>query len=220
MNARTAIVALLLVVMAPAAAWEPVDPPPQATLQWVAEDMNYNGVPMRIQFFRSNLALPALLEHYRQRWSEGGKRRYVENDLGPWKVISHEQGDYFIAVQVRPATDRGSEGYLSQRPTHARPKASLGDGFPFPPGSEVVNDILTRDPDRSARTLLAFNGLTVDANADFYRTRLTREGWAIADDAKGRNGGRQLVLRGPAGELSLALAGGPRTAVAATLVRK
>jgi hypothetical protein len=219
MNVRTAIGVLLFAATAPAAAWEPVDPPPQATLQWVAEDMNYNGVPMRVQFFRSKITLAALLEHYRQRWSEGGQRRYVENDVGPWKAISREQGDYFITVQVRPA-GKGSEGYLSQRPTHARPKAGLGDGFPFPPGSDVVNDILTRDSDRTARTLLAFNGLTVDANADFYRTRLTKEGWAVADDAKGRNGGRQLVLRGPAGELSLALTGGARTAVAATLVRK
>jgi hypothetical protein len=97
----------------------------------------------------------------------------------------------------------------------------LGQGVFLPPGSEVVNDILNRDGHRPARTLLAFNGLSVDANAAYFRERYTQEGWTVASDAKGRNGGRQMVLQRKGEELSLALAfRDGKTALGATLVAR
>ncbi len=211
---------LLLLGAAPAQAWTTVEEPPLASLEWVAQDMVYNGVPMRIQFFRSKAAPPEVLAHYRQRWTDGGRRHYVENNLGPWKVISRALNDYFVTVQVRPAA-AGTEGYLSQRPLKAPPRPVLGQGFPLPPGSEVVNDILSRDDNRQGRTLLAFNPLPVEANATFFRNSLTGEGWTMASEGNARNGGRQMVLQKGNQELSLALTvAGGRTAVGATIVRR
>lgn len=212
---------LLLLAVAPCRAWTRVETPPAASLEWVAEDMVYNGVPMRIQFFRSKVAPGEVLAHYRQRWSDGARRQYVENRLGPWKVISRAVGAFFITVQVRPASGGGAEGYLAQRPLAAKARPVLGQGVALPPGSEVVNDILSRDAHRPARTLLAFNGLSTDANAAFFRERYAREGWTIASDAKGQGGVRQMVLQRDGEEMSLALSfRNGKTALGATLVAR
>jgi len=216
---RTLVLALLLLLAAPARAWTTVEAPPLATLEWVAQDMVYNGVPTCIQMFRSKAAPQEVLAYYRQRWTDGGKQSYVENQLGPWKTISRAVGDIFVTVQVRPA-GRGSEGYLSQRPVKTPPRPILGQGFPLPPGSEVVNDILSRDGDRQGRTLLAFNQMSVDANAAYFRGTLGKDGWTVASEGRARNGGRQMVLQKGNQELSLALTStGGRTAVGATIVR-
>jgi len=210
---------LLFLLASPASAWMPVEEPPHATLEWVAQDMVYNGIPTRIQFFRSKAAPADVLAFYRQRWTEGGQPRYVENRPGPWQSISRALGDFFVTVQVRAAAD-GAEGYLSQRPIRTPPSPALGQGFALPQGSEVVNDITSRDGDRQARTLLAFNSLTVDANASFFRSSLGREGWDLVSDAGARNGGRQMILRRSSDELSVAMtARRSGTAVGATLVR-
>lgn len=211
---------LLLLLSCPASAWMPVEEPPRATLEWVAQDMVYNGIPTRIQFFRSKTAPEDVLAYYRRRWTENGQRRYVENSPGPWNSISRAIGDFFVTVQVRRAAGGGAEGYLSQRPLKPPPAPALGQGFALPQGTEVVNDIQSRDGDRQARTVLAFNSLTVDANAAFFRSSLAREGWDMASDAGARNGGRQMVLRRGSDEISIALAiNRSGTAVGATLVR-
>lgn len=210
----------LAIATMPAAAWTTFDAPPSASLEWVAQDMVFNGVAMRIQFFRTKAAPTEVLAYYRQRWSEGGKRLYVENRLGPWQTISRASGDYFLTAQIRPGGGGGAEGYLSQRPLKVPPRSVLGQGFSLPAGSEVVNDIQSEDEGRRARTLLVFNELTVDANAVFFRGTLEREGWTLVSEGRGRNGARQLVLRKGQDELSLALAArAGRTAVGATLVR-
>lgn len=201
-------------------AWTSVESPPLASLEWVAQDMVYNGISMRVQFFRSKVAPVDVLAYYRQQWTEGGRRNYVENNFGPWKMISHGTGDYLVTVQVRPAGSGNSEGYLSQRPLKTPPRQILGQGFVLPPGSEVVNDIQSRDGDRQGRTLLAFNSLAVEANAAFFRSNLEREGWSLVSEGRAKNGGRQLVMRYASDELSLAMTvKGGRTAVGATLVR-
>jgi hypothetical protein len=217
---KRALFGLLMLLALPAAAWITFESPPAASLEWVAEDMVFNGLAMRVQFFRGKAAPTDVLAFYRQRWSEGGKRQYVENTVGPWKTISRASGDYFLTAQIRPAAGGGSEGYLSQRPVKLAPRPVLGQGFNLPSGSEVVNDILSQDGERRGRTLLAFNGQTVDANASFFRDSLPQEGWTLVGEGRARDGGRQMVLRQGRDELSLAMtAKGGRTAVGATLVR-
>jgi hypothetical protein len=217
---RLAFACLFLAAPVSAVAWATFDAPPSASLEWVAQDLVFNGVAMRIQFFRTKAAPAEVLAYYRQRWTEGGKRLYVENNLGPWRTISHASGDYFLTAQIRPAARGGAEGYLSQRPLKMAPRPILGQGFDLPSGSEVVNDILSQDGDRRGRTLLLFNNLSVDANATFFRGNLQQDGWTLVSEGRGRDGGRQLVLRRGSDELSLAMAAkGNRTAIGATLVR-
>lgn len=209
---------LLLLLAAPCRAWVSVEPPPDSRLAWVAEDMVHNGVPMRIQFFHSPATPGEVLDHYRRRWREGGAARYVENRLGPWMVIARAEGAFFVSVQVRPAAT-GAEGYLAQRALDAAP-ATLGQGVALPPGSAVANDILSRDAQRPARTLLLFNGLSVAANADFFRERYARDGWAVVSEGRARGGG-QLVLQRGSEELSLAFSPSEgKTAIGATWVSK
>ncbi len=219
---RALLLAALLLLAAPAArAWVTMEAPPQSTVSWVAQDMVYNGVPMRIQYFHSKNSLPQVLAYYRQRWTDTGWKNYVENTVGPWRNISRAQGDFFLVVQVRPAAGNTAEGYLSQRPLKMSPRPLLGQGAPLPPGSEVVNDIRSNDGDRQGRTLVAFCPLSVDASASYYRESMGKDGWTLVNEGKARNGGRQMVLRKDNQELSLAFApSGSRTAIGMTIVTR
>lgn len=216
---RLVVALLILLDLSPAWAWVKIEEPPLSTVEWVAQDMVFNGIPMRMQTFHSKASANEVLAHYRQLWSPGGRRQYVENDLGPWRTISRQQDDFFITVQVRRAAD-GTEGYLSQRlfKIEAQPVATRR--FDLPPGTKLVNDIVTRDSGRSARTVLAFNNLSVDDNAAFFRKQYTQAGWSIASDAKADDK-RQMVLQRANEELSVAIASQPGgTAVAATQVSR
>jgi hypothetical protein len=219
---RILLFAALLLLTAPAArAWVSVEAPPQSTVTWVARDMVYNGVPMRIQYFHSKHSPAQVLDYYRQRWTDGGKKNYVENTVGPWRNISRAKGDVFVTVQARPAAGGTTEGYLSQRPLKSPPPPQLGRGAPLPPGSEVVNDILSNDGDRQSRTLLAYCPLSVDASAAHYREAMGKDGWTLVNEGKARSGGRQMVLRKDDQELSLAFSpSGNRTAIGMTIVKR
>jgi len=216
------LLAALLLLAAPAArAWVTMEAPPQSTVAWVAQDMVYNGIPMRIQYFHSKRSLNDVLAYYRQRWTDIGWKNYVENTVGPWRNISRAQGDFFLVVQVRPAVGNTAEGYLSQRPLKSPPRPLLGQGAPLPSGSEVVNDILSHDEDRQGRTLLAYSPLSVDACAAYYRDATGKDGWTLVSEGKTQNGGRQMVLRKGSQELSAAFApSGNRTAIGMTIVTR
>ncbi len=218
---RAVLLLVLGLLAVPAArAWVTVETPSLTRLEWVAEDMVYNGVPMRIQYFHTRLSQAELLAFYRQRWTDGGRKGYVENTVGPWKTISRAAGSFFVTVQIRPLKS-GSEGYLSQRPLAPPPSVLLGRGAPLPPGSEVVNDILSNDAGRQGRTLLAYCPLSVDASATFYRDTVAKHGWTVVSEGKARNGGRQMVLRKGNEELSLAFTpAGSRTAIGMTIVTR
>ena len=219
---RALLLAALLLLTAPAArAWVAMEAPPQSTVAWVAQDMVYNGVPMRIQYFHSKYSLPQVLAYYRQRWTDIGWKNYVEYTAGPWRNISRAQGDFFVVVQVRPATGNTAEGYLSQRPLKMSPRPLLGQGVPLPPGSKVANDIQSNDGDRLGRTVLAFCPLSVNASAAYYREYMAKDGWSLVSEGKARNGGRQMVLRKDNQELSVAFApSGDGTAIGMTIVTR
>lgn len=206
---------MLLLVPALTWGWPQVEPPPQAQVSWVAENMRYNGVPMRIQQFESTSSAEAVLEFYRARWLPAGAQDPTQ-PLGPYRVLARPEGGYLLSVQVRP-NGAGSTGYLTVTHIAARRAAPLGEGFPHPPGSRVINDIQSEDGGRRGRTLLLHNGHSLRTNTAFYGDRLPAQGWGLIAQ-RGEGGGEVLLFRRGEARLNLVITPSAEgTAVAAQI---
>ncbi|HTT07933.1 MAG TPA: hypothetical protein VMH34_04000 [Gammaproteobacteria bacterium] len=172
-------------------------PPPQAKVEWVAEDMVMNGIAMRVRRFESPASVEQVLGFYKQRWQDGekGELGYAETDaLEPWQLLSRVERGRLLTVQVQP-TASGSWGYLglSDLPQF-KGAPRLGEGFPKLSGSRVLNDIVSNDPGKRGRSLLIANSLSIGINAAYYRDHYENEGWhKVMDEIGGRGALRTLV---------------------------
>jgi hypothetical protein len=168
-------------------------PQPQAKVQWVSPYMLFNGVPMSVKRFDSDLSAASVLAFYRRVWAGSGQAAPVENPVGVWQTISAMRGNCFFTVQVQAAGASGSTGLLSatQQPDKTRVIASDMQ-LPMMSGSSIINDIAHRDDGKNARTLLLSNTFSAQANADFYRQNLTDQGWKML------NSYEMTTAKGPA----------------------
>lgn len=158
--------------------WPVIEPPPAARVQSVADDMKYNGVPMRIRQFSSERDVDSVLSFYRQRWGGEAKQKPVENSLGEWRIVGRQDGDYYLTVQVKRREQGGSEGFMgvSRLPSLTeRPRVDLL--FPRMPGSEVISDIDSNDSGKVAKTLILRNDHSVTSNASYYQSMMPGQDW-------------------------------------------
>ena len=88
-----------------------------------------------------------------------------------------------MTVQVTEEGDRGSSGLLAMsRLPDPDNLPKLGEGFPKLSGSNVVNDISSRDIGKDGRTLQMINRYSVERNAIFYRNHFENQGWGMDMD--------------------------------------
>lgn len=162
------------------APWPQISEPPRSNAQWVADNVLQNGIPMQVKTFRSSASLEAVMNHYRQDWTENGGTA-IENRLGEWFVIGRREGDYYVTIQVRETGKSESEGFIAVNDLSALldERASLEDTFPRMGGSQVVSKTVSSDLGRNATTLIFENSYTANANASFYVGELKSTGWSL-----------------------------------------
>lgn len=220
---RSAALAAVLVLAGCAHAaqdvsWPELPAPPRSTVQWVAEHMQFNGMPMQIRTFRAQASAADVLSYYRARWWKGTRCDCVENGVGAYRQIARGEGRYFYSVQVKALDARTSEGYLAVS-VPAAPAAKPGAGFPQPPATRVMNDIRADDGDTASRTLLMENRHAVAVNVAFYERELERLGWHAAGQLPAAGPASALRFRRANGEITLVFKqSGRRTVAAATVV--
>lgn len=162
-----------------AAQWPHFEAPPAASVKWVAQDIVHNGVPMKIKSFQSRASSEEVVQFYRQRWGDDGEGKFVEQTVGPWKVIGTVKEVYNLTVQVQTGADgSASEGFLgiSTLPSVDRPVGPARD-FPQLGGSQLISETISHDSGQGANTLIIQNDYSVGANVSFYSSRLPTMGW-------------------------------------------
>lgn len=145
-------------------------------LTLVAEDMQFNGMPMRLIEFRTGMSRDRVIQFYRSEW----RGELAEARMGESAILSHRDGNYLLTVQINPERDLETVGTLSVAPLFDSKKntpSALGKGFPMPPGTVVVNDIVATDGPKKSRTLLLTTTKNLRQTYDFYNRRLQQEGW-------------------------------------------
>jgi len=184
-------------------------PPPASSVEWVSQNMQLNGMSMRVRRFQTDRPMENVLRYYRQFWRTPVLAElpgYKEAGTGPWQLITRIEADRFLSVQVQPnGTGKGSWGYLGEstgdEDSIAKTKNS-GKGFPSMRNSKVINDLVSNDAGKRGRTLMIANSFTPRANASYYRQHYTNKGWKTLADQQTdqtwvqtfRHGGKQVSL--------------------------
>ena len=157
--------------------------PPDSKINRPGDDMVVNGIPMEIRQFTSKRSVEEVLQFYRDFWPEGTPEKpgYTETDiLEPWQIITRVENGYLMTVQVTQDGDSGSSGLLGMsRLPDPENLPKLGKGFPKLSGSNVTNDIVSRDIGKDGRTLQLMNKFSVERNANFYINHFTGQGYGI-----------------------------------------
>ena len=165
--------------------WPRVKAAPGATLQWVAQNMVHNGVPMQIQTFQANTPPREVIAFYRQEWSARSGRPPVENTSGEWQIIGQRQGNYYITVQARTGNGAKSQGYIAVTQLSAAGKRELLPSvaaFPSLGGTQIISQSQADDDGKKSITLVLRNGFSMESNSGFYRSTLSGEGWTLLQD--------------------------------------
>ncbi len=165
----------------------------------VARRIVFNGLDMRAQTFQSQQSQADVVAYYRKLWD--GK--VVVNAMGNAEVVGHQQGDYYITVQVS-RFGSGSKGDIGIIDVASAPKHfERGAGLPQPMGSRVFNDIAYPDDPTPARTVAMRNALSPAQNASYFRERLMADGWKSADASQCASG--SCVMRYERGDSKMTL---------------
>jgi len=154
--------------------------PDGAKVVIVADDMEFNGIPMAVWELRWKESPERLRDFFRKDWEARGDKVF-DTETGLWKTIATSEGGCFYTVQTQAASD-GSHALIgvTHKPTSARP--TNGSGYPMLSGSKVLNDLRHKDGAHNARTLLLTNSFSIDANAGYYRSALGNSGWQTTLD--------------------------------------
>jgi len=186
---RTALLVALacLAAAGTAAAKTPEIPlPDDIRITRLGDSMRVNGNDVYIRTFSSKDSAQDVVDFYRKEWGEekNAEPGYTISNLKqPWTLISRIEDGYLMTVQVRADDDDGSVGTLaiSKLPDrHRAPK--LGEGFPAMGGSDVLNEVVSKDLGQSGRTMMLGNKHDLATNVDFYRDRYSDDGWAFDMD--------------------------------------
>lgn len=159
--------------------WPVLDAPPRGKVEVVAEDLRLDGVPTQIRRFQTSVGPEEVLAFYRTLWRSGKAEKAVESSAGDWQVIARKHGEYWLSVQVKALGGApGAEGYLAAALAFpAATRAEAEPPLPLPPQSQVLRELVSRDPGKISRMTVATNALSIDANVNWIEERLRREGF-------------------------------------------
>jgi len=168
----------------------------------VADELELNGVPLRVQGLQSALSADALRVALRARL--GGA--VVESRLGRQRLLGHAQGGFYTTVQIdegetpsggvrallvtadlaRAAGQRDQQRALAQRWLQR-----------LPAGSQLLSHTRARDGERRSEQLVYRNGLSAALNARALGTAMRALGMGLRQRSAD---GRVLLFDGPGRE--------------------
>lgn len=165
----------------------------------VADEMVINGLPSVVYYFKVERAAEEVLQFYRNSWQKGEDEKspgYKEMQADFWQIISRLHDErYLLTVQVKSLDTFISTGYLAVGDLKKmETRLEIGSGVPHMSGSKVVNDLTSRDPGKTGRTLLIVNDYSVQSNSDFYRNYYSDRNWSQLIDIP-QQGGQVLAYR-------------------------
>ena len=154
--------------------------PQNASLAWISDSLNQDGMQLAIQTFYSDDSVDEVMAFYREAWhKEGDVPGYVENTLGEWLIISQLRDDSNIVLQVKPGEAGNTTGFLSTATKNSGLKQPALD-FPMPDGTEKFSSSYVEEDDAQVHTMTFISTQTVGNAANFYRNNMSRKGWELA----------------------------------------
>lgn len=183
MRITSGIAPVLLCLLPALALAKPDFPaPPDARVETVGDNVSISGNTMFIRQFYSSKKMERVNRFYHRRWAQGEDGRepgYVESEaMAPWHIISRVEDEYLMTVQIQPADNGGSWGYLAM--SKLEPGKQAPDGAPEVPrmsDSRVLHQMDTVDSGQEGQTLLLSNPHSLASNVNYYRRHYQKHGW-------------------------------------------
>lgn len=183
---------LSLFLAAPCRAAKPdvLPVPPEAAPEIIAQDMRFNGAPMRIVQF-STLDADETVKFYREHFTRHAKEgKYTEKTTGRRKMIGALMPDKrLINVELTPESKAAVHVLVSSLEVFRMEiPEKLAKDIPRMPGTKVLQHQDSRDGDKSNRFVIMENRQTVEGNAMYLREHFTGRGWQRDKDQTIRSG--------------------------------
>lgn len=180
------LIGLLLAAGLPAVRAKQPDfpPPPKASVKTVGSNVVVSGNAMYIRQFFSSEHMDRVNAFYYRKWARGEKGRkpgYVESDaMAPWHIISRVEDGYLMTVQIQPADNGGSWGYLAMsRVDTKKPGYDGSPDIPRMSHSKVLHHMESTDTGQQGQTLLLSNPHSLASNVNFYQRYYETRGWRV-----------------------------------------
>jgi hypothetical protein len=165
--------------------WPQIALPAHARVFEIVTQASVNGLPMQLRGFLSDTAPEQLLTWFRQRMGQP----LMESAIGNKRVLGRLQGAHYITLQLEPA-GQGTRGLIavtalasaySQRAVTEAETARLLSGFP--PGSRLLNHIVSSDAGKVSTYVLLTNGQDEASNLQSVKDMMRADGLALENEA-------------------------------------
>jgi len=187
-------VALLLGLMPAAPSWADDWVMPGLTTQWIARDMDINGVPASMRTVRGNRTLDEVLRYYRQQWAGA----IDERTEGDWHVVATRQRKQFVSLRLRQS-GMGVHGVLTTSLDPGMASPGLRSKLPVPPGLTRLAHQAFRDGGTRGENLTLMSSRSVAWERQAFAALYRSDGWIRVEDRVTRavrNGHVLQFLRG------------------------
>ena len=159
--------------------------PDHAHVQVVAEDMNLNGVNLQTFKVVSELDKRNFIKFYEGKWKSLDENvpGVIQDEFGDWTILSRLEKGYMLTIQIDNTKKLRVEALatVSNLPS-IDSLPSRGRGFPKYEGMVVENDIVSKDLNKTSRTIIARTDKNFNSVVSYYRRYFIREGWTLQGD--------------------------------------
>lgn len=194
--------------------WPTIPTPENSSVVVVADNMIFNGIPMKTWELKALMTPEELQQFYVSAWSDvpeglaSGARGYLIKTIPGYTVVSRVEGKFLLTVQIKNRKTESSQAYLATSKILESTNKDFipGDGFPALTGTVFINDIGAVDGHKKSRTIIATSEAPLQAIVRFYRSNLGREGWAeLTKSITITNKGGAMIFQKKNKELNITL---------------
>jgi hypothetical protein len=190
--------------------WPKIALPESVEAFAVGNEMNVNGMPMRVQGFVSELKKEQLAKWFHKSLGEP----LVESANGNKLVLGRAEKDYYLTIQLEPS-GKGTRGLVAV----TNLKAAVGNAQQnkqnmsrwadrMPSGSKVASQMSSEDNGKISNHIVISNNQTEGLNAERLKSVMRDDGYEFeregaADDATASRmpthaaNGKILFFKGP-----------------------
>ncbi|MBV1908683.1 MAG: hypothetical protein KUG78_05140 [Kangiellaceae bacterium] len=163
--------------------WPDMSFPKKVKINIVSEDMVFNGIPMKTWKIDTDMTLSQVTDFYREKWKSIEDSLYDEKIIDDWTYINSKQDGFVLTAKIQSYLGK-TTGYMGISHMAAiRKNFVLGNNFPLPRHSTVINDIYEKDPGANNRFLLFHTQQTIATSYQFLLKKFSDRGWSAQSAA-------------------------------------
>ena len=190
MKSSLFVVLTLVSVFAYGKDWPNVEFPDTSEVEIVADEMQYNGYPMKTWVVKDKRSLMVMADFFKKQWQADSERFDARMFNGDY-VINSLQPPYLLTARVSQQY-QGVVAYvgITKNMDDTQLAKVNRDKFPKPSGAAVLSDIQSQDLYKQGRTVILSSTQSLSSNYHYYRRHFQQRGWvensAILDTKAGK----------------------------------